>query len=105
MLGHTSKILKEKPTMNQTELEQAALDFVGQPNYKPAKPRMIAKRLGLDEDGAQNLKRAIRTLVKRNQLRFGEEHFVLPASLSAKQQKHSTKQQPPPKFAKPAASV
>ena len=35
--------------MNQTELEQSVLDFVNQPNYKPVKPRIIAKRLGLDE--------------------------------------------------------
>src|SRR5690349_12763308 len=102
--------------MNQSELEQAALDFVSQPNYKPIKPRMIAKRLGLDEDDARNLKRAIRTLVKHNQLRYGEKHFVLPASPSAKQQKQSAKASPTkhpstkpqparPKIAKPAADV
>jgi ribonuclease R len=81
--------------MNQTELEQAALDFVGQPNYKPVKPRLIAKRLGLDEYDTQNLKRAIRTLVKRHQLRYGEKHFVLPVDQPRKQQINKQKSTKP----------
>ena len=40
--------------MNQSELEQAVLEFVNGPNYKPVKPRVIAKQLKLDEATAAN---------------------------------------------------
>ncbi|MCC7086660.1 MAG: ribonuclease R [Pirellulales bacterium] len=70
--------------MNFSELEQIALDFVGQPTYKPIKPRMIAKRLGLDEDSSRQLKRVIKSLVKRGLLGYGEKHFVVPVNKPAK---------------------
>lgn len=42
--------------MNSSELESAVVEFVNRQNYKPVKPRIIAKRLGLDEEGATQLK-------------------------------------------------
>jgi ribonuclease R len=66
--------------MNQTELEQSILDFVNQPNYKPVKPRIIAKRLGLDEAAAIELKRTVKRLMKSGRLAYGQDHLVLPAA-------------------------
>jgi ribonuclease R len=66
--------------MNQTELEQSVLDFVNQPNYKPVKPRIIAKRLGLDEAAAVELKRTVKRLMKSGRLAYGQDHLVLPAA-------------------------
>jgi ribonuclease R len=69
--------------MKQTELEETVLEFVNRENYKPAKPRAIAKRLGLDEDGANNLKRAVKSLVKSGRVAYGVNHLILPAAKAA----------------------
>ncbi len=55
------------------------MDFVNRPNYKPVKPRVIAKKLGLDEHAAANLKRAVKSLVKSGRVVYGQNHLVLPA--------------------------
>ena len=67
--------------MNHSELEQAVLDFVSRPNYKPVKPRVIAKQLGLDKNAAANLKRAVKTLVKSGRVAYGQNHLLLPAAM------------------------
>ncbi|MGD9722813.1 MAG: ribonuclease R [Pirellulales bacterium] len=56
------------------------LALIKQPGYRPAKPRVLAKALKLDEEGARELKRAIKTLVKRGQLSYGANHLVGPAA-------------------------
>ncbi len=65
--------------MTGADLEQSILAIVADPEYKPVKPRGIAKRLGLDEDQTRDLKRAVKRLVKRGQLRYGASHLVLAA--------------------------
>ena len=66
--------------MSNIELEQAILQHVGQPGYKPSKPRVIAKDLGLDEDQTYQLRRTVKRLVKSGRLTFGPSHLVLPTS-------------------------
>jgi ribonuclease R len=62
------------------DLESQLLELVAQPGYKPVKPRVLATRLNLDEDGSRVLKRTIKDLVKRGKLSFGANHLVgLPA--------------------------
>ncbi|MBI1899483.1 MAG: ribonuclease R [Planctomycetia bacterium] len=61
-------------------IEQALLAYVNRPNYQPVKPRVIAKKLGLDEEGERRLKRAIKTLIKRGQIAWGVKHLVRPAA-------------------------
>jgi ribonuclease R len=63
--------------MTEPDLEQAVLAVVKDPHYKPVKPRGIAKKLGLDEEQARELKRVVKRLIKRGQLRFGASHLVL----------------------------
>ena len=63
--------------MTEPDLEQAVLAVVKDPHYKPVKPRGIAKKLGLDEEQTHQLKRVVKRLIKRGQLRFGASHFVL----------------------------
>lgn len=60
----------------QMDFEQTLLDFCRRPEYKPVKPRAIAKKLGLDEDGTRELKRAIKRLVKQGKLLYGANHLV-----------------------------
>ncbi len=59
-----------------SDLEQRLLDFVRRPEYRPMKPRMIARRLGLEDEAAAELKKVIKQLAARGQLRYGAGHLV-----------------------------
>jgi len=60
------------------DLEQAVLEFVNRPDYRPMKPKLIAKRLHLSQDEVSDLKRAVKKLVKRGQLAYGSNHLIGP---------------------------
>jgi ribonuclease R len=64
--------------MPADSVEQRLLKLVAEPDYRPAKPRLLAKRLKLDEAGARELKRAIKKLVKAGRLRYGANHLISP---------------------------
>ncbi len=64
--------------MTSDELEKHLLHLVRQPNYKAAKPRDIARQLGLSEVESRDLKRALKRLVKTGQLSYGANHLVGP---------------------------
>ena len=51
--------------MADKSLEDAVLAVVKDPDYKPVKPRGIAKKLDLDEEQTRELKRVVKRLVKR----------------------------------------
>lgn len=63
------------------DFEITLLEYCQRPGYKPVKPRVIAKKLGLDEDGARELKRALKRLVKQGKLVYGANHLVCVASV------------------------
>ncbi len=65
--------------MQNPNLQQQILDFVARRNYRPVKPRVIAKRLSVPKDRAVEVKRAIKQLVRRGQLAYGANHLVQPA--------------------------
>ena len=67
-------------SMNLSELESAVVEFVNRPNYKPVKPRVIAKRLGLDENGAAQMKKAVKLLVKAGRIGYGQNHLLVPVA-------------------------
>jgi len=58
------------------DLEQAVLQFVQQPGYKPLKPRQIAHQLRLPEDRHQDVRRLVKKLVKQGRLVYGGNHLV-----------------------------
>ena len=64
--------------MTSDALEKRLLHLVKQPGFKPSKPAAIAKQLGLSEDEARDLKRAVKQLVKKGQLSYGANHLVGP---------------------------
>lgn len=64
-------------------LEQQVLAHVNRENYRPVKPRIIAKQLDLTEDQLRDLKRTIKRLVKRGQLAYGPKHLVLKSAAAA----------------------
>ena len=61
--------------LDQQELEAAILKYVGRPSYQPVKPKVLAKKLGLEER-AMDVRRAVKKLVKRGQLAYGSKHVV-----------------------------
>ena len=65
--------------MNDSELAKRVIRHVNQPNYRPVKPRVIAKQLKLSKEMAVQLKREIKRLVKKGKLKYASNHLVLPA--------------------------
>ncbi len=59
-------------------LDDAILRHVNDPKYRPVKPKVIAKKLGLVGDDSARLKRSIRKLVKAGKLAYGPQHLVCP---------------------------
>ncbi len=70
------------------DLEQRILDFVSRPNYRPVKPRTIAKRLKVPKDEAAEVRKAVKRLVRKGQLAYASNHMV-------------RRPDPPPKSTKP----
>jgi len=68
--------------MPDSELAERIVNHVRQPNYKPVKPRVIAKQLRLSDDEAKQMKREIKRLVKRGKLQYGAGHLVKPPQAS-----------------------
>ncbi len=62
--------------MNEQELEQAVLNYVARPEYRPQKPRAIAKQLQLPEEQIAEVKRTVKRLVHGGQLQYGTSHLV-----------------------------
>ena len=58
------------------DLEQAILEHVSSKGYRPVKPRKIAKKLGLDDEQARDLKKAVKRLVKAGKLAYAANHAV-----------------------------
>jgi ribonuclease R len=69
-----AKTAKKK---RREELGAIVLNHVLAPEYHPVKPGVIAKQLGLPSEKHQDLKMAIKLLVKRGELAFGPNHAVL----------------------------
>ncbi len=68
--------------MTQDSWETPILQLVNQPGYKPVKPRVLAKQLGVPADDAQAFKRLIKKLVKRKLLVYGSNHLIGPPTLA-----------------------
>src|SRR5918995_1068319 len=58
------------------DLRTKVLDVVGQENYEPVKPAVIAKKLGLADERARELKKIIKQMVKSGELAWGPSHKV-----------------------------
>ncbi|MBL9125234.1 MAG: ribonuclease R [Planctomycetaceae bacterium] len=71
--------------MTDTSLEARVLAFVGDPNYRPVKPRVIAERLDLSQEQRFELKKLIKRLIKEQKLAYGPNHLLLTAQAAAQQ--------------------
>jgi len=59
-------------------IRNAILQHTGDPNYRAVKPKVIAKKLGLQADELPRLKKFIKQLVKEGKLAYGPSHLVFP---------------------------
>jgi ribonuclease R len=76
--------------MNELELEQAVLNFVALPEYRPIKPRAIAKHLHVPEEQFSEFKRIVKRLVHKGQLQYGPNHLVMAVQPGAEPKKIPT---------------
>lgn len=74
--------MEPSPPESPPDLETQVLNYVQRPEYQPVKPRVIAKKLGLPGDEVSRLKKAIKRLIKRGKLAWGEKHLVKRLELS-----------------------
>ncbi len=71
--------------MENNDLSQELLDFVLRPNYRPLKPRQIAKKLNVPEARLQEFKRLIKQFVRQGKMAYGAKHLVLPGAAPAEE--------------------
>lgn len=69
--------------MEAAELEKLVLQHVLDAHYKPVKPRVIAKQLGLPEDERESVRRAVKRLAKQGKVQYGANHAVKPPKSQA----------------------
>lgn len=62
------------------DLDTLILQHVNAPNYRPVKPKVIAKQLDFTDDDVSRLKRTIKRLVKDGKLTYGPSHLVCPVA-------------------------
>jgi len=60
-------------------LRDKVLEHIHDPAYQPVKPAVIAKRLGLANNAARELKKVIKQMVKAGELAWGPSHLVYAA--------------------------
>jgi ribonuclease R len=73
------------------QLRDAILEYVNNLNYRPVKPAVIAKKLGLAGDGVHELKMIVKRLVKEKRLAYGPSHLVYAAGASPSQKQAAAK--------------
>ena len=84
-----------------SDLHDLILNHVNAPNYRPVKPKVMAKQLDFEGDDVSRLKRTIKQLVKAGKLAYGPSHLVCPvdkehpaAKTSQPAQKKPTQESP-----------
>ena len=58
------------------DLHAKVLQHVNRPDYQPVKPAVIAKKLGLADERARELKKVIKQMIKSGELAWGPSHQV-----------------------------
>jgi ribonuclease R len=69
--------------MNHDDLQQRVLEFILRPNYQPVKPGVITKKLGLPPESKQDVRKAIKKLIKQGKIAWGNKHVVFPVTATA----------------------
>ena len=64
--------------MPERDLDELILGFVYRPNYRPVKPKVLAKKIGLPPSIYPEVRRAVKKLVRTGQIAYGSNHMVFP---------------------------
>ncbi|HND56605.1 MAG TPA: hypothetical protein PLV92_29505, partial [Pirellulaceae bacterium] len=62
--------------MKHPELTARVLEYIQRPEYRPVKPRVIAKKLELNEDDRHALRAIVKRLIKAGKVTYGANHLV-----------------------------
>ncbi len=73
--------------MEHQSLTEAILSLVNSPEFRPCKPKSIAKQLDVDDEGYRELRRTLKRLVQTGFLKFGANHLIYPIH---KQERNAT---------------
>lgn len=74
--------------MSDESIEQRILDHVGAPNYRPVKPRVLAKQLDLPPETHRDFRKLVKQLVKAGKLAWGSGHQVaLPGAVPVRSER------------------
>ncbi len=68
---------------NQSSLEQQLLLYVSRENYRPVKPKVIIKKLGIQEEQQREFKRILKELLRLKIFKWGPSHLVTLADAQA----------------------
>ena len=71
--------------MDTPELTQKILQHISRPGYRPVKPRVLARQLGVSKEQAAEVKKLIKKLVRRGQVAYESNHQVRAADAGDQQ--------------------
>ncbi len=77
------------------ELESRLVAHVNAAHYQPVKPRVIARQLQIPRDKLAQLRRTIKSLVRKGHLLYGDRHLVKPIKRGATTDEATTTPAPP----------
>ena len=64
--------------MTDEVFEERLINYIYGPNYRPAKPRILAAMLKIEQEERVEFRRILRRLVKQGRVVWGPRHLVLP---------------------------
>ncbi|HEY6563183.1 MAG TPA: hypothetical protein VIY86_01680, partial [Pirellulaceae bacterium] len=62
--------------MNDMDLSGRILRHLSHDHYRPVKPRVLARQLGLEPEEMPAVRRAIKGLIRAGKARFGPKHLL-----------------------------
>lgn len=68
---------------SESELEALIEKHVSREEYRPVKPKVIAKKLNVKKEELKDFKRAMKRLIKTGRLSWGSKHLVMKATPKA----------------------
>jgi len=87
---------EKTPADESAKIEARILAIVGNPNYQPIKPKIIASKLDLDSDQRVVMRRTIKRLVHEGRLAWGPRHLLIkPENAPAKKAKRPKSRETP----------
>jgi ribonuclease R len=77
-LSESSSEESTQSAESQTDWRQVILDYLAQDGYHPVKPRVIVKKLRVPQEDVRDFKKALKKLIKKNEVHYGPRHYVKP---------------------------